>query len=53
MVPNASVTIARYGPVTRNAGKASSAPKPAATTIPTGIAAQKPISSWNASIPAA
>ncbi len=27
MVPKASVTIARYGPLTRRAGKASSAPK--------------------------
>ena len=38
IVPNANVTIARYGPVTRSAGKASTAPKPAVTTMLTGSA---------------
>ena len=33
MVPKASVTIARYGPVTRSAGSASSAPNSAVTPI--------------------
>ena len=42
MVPNASVTMARYGPVTRNAGSASNAPNAAATMIPNGKAAKNP-----------
>ena len=33
IVPKASVTIARYGPVTRSAGSASTAPKSAVTPI--------------------
>ena len=37
MVPKASVTMARYGPVTRSAGSASSAPKPAVTPMLAGM----------------
>ena len=33
MVPNASVTIARYGPVTRSAGNARMAPNRAVTPM--------------------
>ena len=36
--PNAIVTIARYGPRTRNAGSASRAPAAAAITAPTKAA---------------
>ncbi len=36
IVPNASVTIARYGPDTRSAGSARIAPKAAVTTIASG-----------------
>ncbi|MNC77444.1 hypothetical protein D3C75_1294030 [compost metagenome] len=39
MVENASVTIARYGPVTRNAGNANNPPKTAVTAIAAGTAA--------------
>ena len=39
--PKAIVTIARYGPFTRRAGKASSAPIPVAITTPIGQAIQK------------
>ena len=52
MVPNASVTIARYGPVTCNAGKASIRPNSAATMIPNGSAATMPMPSWKLSTPA-
>ncbi len=48
IVPNASVTIARYGPVTRNAGNASTAPKAAVTRIAIGSVAK--IGSPNAPI---
>ena len=42
MKPKAMVTIARYGPLTRNAGSASSAPIAAASSAASGHAAQKP-----------
>ena len=41
MKPKAMVTMARYGPVTRNAGTDRRAPSAAARTIDTGSAAQK------------
>jgi hypothetical protein len=41
MKPKAMVTMARYGPFTRTAGSASSAPVSVATTAATGSAAQK------------
>ena len=41
MVPKASVTMARYGPVTRSAGTASAAPRIAVIAIAEGIASQK------------
>lgn len=36
IVPKASVTMARYGPVTRSAGSASTAPKRAVTATAAG-----------------
>ena len=41
MKPKAMVTMARYGPLTRTAGSASSAPVSVATSAATGSAAQK------------
>ena len=38
--PKAIVTMARYGPRTRNAGNASNAPKPAATQVPSTMPSQ-------------
>ncbi len=52
MVPKASVTIARYGPVTRKAGSASSAPKPQAMRMPSGMEGNSPMPSWNDITPA-
>ena len=40
--PNAMVTIARYGPRTRSAGIASSAPATPAISVASGSASQKP-----------
>ncbi len=41
MKPKAIVTMARYGPRTRSAGSASSAPVAPATSAATGSASQK------------
>ena len=40
--PNAIVIMARYGPRTRSAGIASSAPAMPATSVASGSASQKP-----------
>ena len=42
IVPKASVTMARYGPVTRRAGTASSTPKAEVTPIPARMPHQIP-----------
>ena len=52
MVPNASVTIARYGPVTRSAGSASTAPNAAAIRMAAGSVTQIGICRWKNSTPA-
>ena len=52
IVPNASVTIARYGPVTRSAGSANSAPKPAVIKIAAGNVIHSPAPSFITSTPA-
>ena len=53
MVPKARVTMARYGPVTRRAGKARMAPKTAAPTMLAGMASQNDRPSLNTSTPVA
>ena len=52
MVPKASVTIARYGPVTRSAGSASTAPKAAAIRMAAGSVSQMGSCRWKNSTPA-
>ena len=42
MMPNAIVTIARYGPDSRSAASATAAPITAVTAIASGSAVQKP-----------
>jgi len=52
MVPKASVTIARYGPLTRSAGSASSAPKPAVMAMAAGSVSHSEAPSFITSTPA-
>ena len=52
IVPKARVTIARYGPVTCRAGRASIRPNSTDTRMPKGSAATIPMSYWKFSTPA-
>ena len=52
MVPKARVTIARYGPVTCRAGRASIRPNSTDTRMPNGSAATMPTPYWKFSTPA-
>ena len=52
MVPNAKVTIARYGPVTRNAGNASKAPNAAVMAMLAGMMTHNGAPSLRKSTPA-
>ena len=53
IVPKASVTIARYGPVTRKAGTANTAPRAAAIAMAAGSATQNGSPAFTAITPAA